>query len=200
MIIGIILKSTENAVFALVTVADKAVSSALFLQCCFFSLLPYTFPTPSLHLLYTISSLSSSLNPSVFALFISFDSVFHYTLLSVPIPPTLVFPFWYVLKHFSCFLCVFLCLSLSLSVSLSLFLAFQCVSLCLLLSKTLSLSLSVCLSLETHYENVNLQKEQKGRAELIIPRYHELVPKQEEKKVSFFLCWWIFVFMLHLDK
>ncbi|KAF3695740.1 Sperm-tail PG-rich repeat-containing protein 2 [Channa argus] len=35
---------------------------------------------------------------------------------------------------------------------------------------------------QTHYENVNLQKEQKGRTELIIPRYHELVPKQEEKK------------------
>lgn len=41
---------------------------------------------------------------------------------------------------------------------------------------------------ETHYENVNLQKEQKGRTELIIPRYHELVPKQEEKKVSMCLC------------
>ncbi|XP_030271848.1 sperm-tail PG-rich repeat-containing protein 2 isoform X2 [Sparus aurata] len=38
------------------------------------------------------------------------------------------------------------------------------------------------INLETHYENVNLKKEQKGRAELIIPRYHELVPKQEEKK------------------
>uniref|UniRef100_A0A8P4G8N6 Sperm tail PG-rich repeat containing 2 n=1 Tax=Dicentrarchus labrax TaxID=13489 RepID=A0A8P4G8N6_DICLA len=38
------------------------------------------------------------------------------------------------------------------------------------------------IKLETYYENVNLQKEQKGRAELIIPRYHELVPKQEEKK------------------
>ncbi|KAM7392077.1 hypothetical protein PAMP_022713 [Pampus punctatissimus] len=37
---------------------------------------------------------------------------------------------------------------------------------------------------KTHYENVNLQKEQKGRAELIIPRYHELIPKQEEKKAS----------------
>ncbi|XP_062273843.1 sperm-tail PG-rich repeat-containing protein 2 [Scomber scombrus] len=35
---------------------------------------------------------------------------------------------------------------------------------------------------ETQYVNVNLQKEQKGRAELIVPRYHELVPKQEEKK------------------
>ncbi|KAK2837199.1 hypothetical protein Q5P01_014411 [Channa striata] len=35
---------------------------------------------------------------------------------------------------------------------------------------------------ETHYENVNLQKEQKGKTELMIPRYHELVPKQEEKK------------------
>ncbi|XP_034452330.1 sperm-tail PG-rich repeat-containing protein 2 [Hippoglossus hippoglossus] len=35
---------------------------------------------------------------------------------------------------------------------------------------------------ETQYENMNLQKEQKGRAELNIPRYHELVPKQEEKK------------------
>ncbi|KAF1389214.1 hypothetical protein PFLUV_G00071110 [Perca fluviatilis] len=38
------------------------------------------------------------------------------------------------------------------------------------------------INLEMHYENVNLQKEQKGRAELIIPRYHELVPRQEEKK------------------
>ncbi|AWP07206.1 putative sperm-tail PG-rich repeat-containing protein 2 [Scophthalmus maximus] len=35
---------------------------------------------------------------------------------------------------------------------------------------------------ETHYENMNLQREKKGRAELNIPRYHELVPKQEEKK------------------
>ncbi|XP_040898666.1 sperm-tail PG-rich repeat-containing protein 2 [Toxotes jaculatrix] len=35
---------------------------------------------------------------------------------------------------------------------------------------------------KTLYENTNLQKEQKGRAELTIPRYHELVPKQEEKK------------------
>ncbi|XP_029999651.1 sperm-tail PG-rich repeat-containing protein 2 [Sphaeramia orbicularis] len=35
---------------------------------------------------------------------------------------------------------------------------------------------------ETHYVNVNLQKEQKGKAELIIPRYHELVSMQEEKK------------------
>ncbi|TKS78626.1 Sperm-tail PG-rich repeat-containing protein 2 [Collichthys lucidus] len=40
------------------------------------------------------------------------------------------------------------------------------------------------MNLETHYKNVNLQKEQKGRAELIIPRYHELVPRQEEKKAS----------------
>ncbi|XP_074493926.1 sperm-tail PG-rich repeat-containing protein 2 [Sebastes fasciatus] len=38
------------------------------------------------------------------------------------------------------------------------------------------------INVEMHYENVNLQKEQRGRAELIIPRYHELVPKQEEKK------------------
>ncbi|KAG7490102.1 hypothetical protein JOB18_028112 [Solea senegalensis] len=38
------------------------------------------------------------------------------------------------------------------------------------------------LVIETHYENISLQKEQKGRAELNIPRYHELVPKQEEKK------------------
>ncbi|XP_044053082.1 sperm-tail PG-rich repeat-containing protein 2 isoform X2 [Siniperca chuatsi] len=40
------------------------------------------------------------------------------------------------------------------------------------------------INVETHYENVNLQKEQKGRAELIIPRYHELVPRQEEKKAK----------------
>ncbi|XP_070820107.1 sperm-tail PG-rich repeat-containing protein 2 [Chaetodon trifascialis] len=38
------------------------------------------------------------------------------------------------------------------------------------------------INLKTHYENVNLQKQQKDRAELIIPRYHELLPKQEEKK------------------
>ncbi|XP_060894896.1 sperm-tail PG-rich repeat-containing protein 2 [Labrus mixtus] len=38
------------------------------------------------------------------------------------------------------------------------------------------------LNTKTEYVNVNLQKEQKGRAELIIPRYHELVPRQEEKK------------------
>ncbi|KAM3610748.1 uncharacterized protein V6R79_008395 [Siganus canaliculatus] len=35
---------------------------------------------------------------------------------------------------------------------------------------------------ETHYENVNLQKEHKGRAELVLHRYHELLPIQEEKK------------------
>ncbi|CAG08419.1 unnamed protein product [Tetraodon nigroviridis] len=38
------------------------------------------------------------------------------------------------------------------------------------------------INLKTHYENVNLQKDQKGRHELLIPRYHELVPKQAEKK------------------
>uniref|UniRef100_A0A3Q4MLV0 Sperm-tail PG-rich repeat containing 2 n=1 Tax=Neolamprologus brichardi TaxID=32507 RepID=A0A3Q4MLV0_NEOBR len=35
---------------------------------------------------------------------------------------------------------------------------------------------------ETQYENVNLQKDQRGRVELAIPRYHELVPMQAEKK------------------
>uniref|UniRef100_A0A3P8W881 Sperm tail PG-rich repeat containing 2 n=1 Tax=Cynoglossus semilaevis TaxID=244447 RepID=A0A3P8W881_CYNSE len=35
---------------------------------------------------------------------------------------------------------------------------------------------------ETHYENISLQKEQKTKAKLNIPRYHELVTKQEEKK------------------
>ncbi|XP_017269205.2 sperm-tail PG-rich repeat-containing protein 2 [Kryptolebias marmoratus] len=35
---------------------------------------------------------------------------------------------------------------------------------------------------EMHCEDGNLQKERKGRAELIIPRYHELLPRQEEKK------------------
>ncbi|XP_029916142.1 sperm-tail PG-rich repeat-containing protein 2 [Myripristis murdjan] len=34
----------------------------------------------------------------------------------------------------------------------------------------------------THYENVNLCKEQRGKAELLVPRYHELMTKQEEKK------------------
>ncbi|XP_041644304.1 sperm-tail PG-rich repeat-containing protein 2 [Cheilinus undulatus] len=38
------------------------------------------------------------------------------------------------------------------------------------------------INIKTEYVNVNLQTEQKGRAELIIPRYHELVPMQEEKK------------------
>ncbi|XP_059405451.1 sperm-tail PG-rich repeat-containing protein 2 isoform X2 [Carassius carassius] len=32
------------------------------------------------------------------------------------------------------------------------------------------------------YENVNLRRDQRGRAELVIPRYHELVALQEEKK------------------
>uniref|UniRef100_A0A8C1A9Q7 Sperm tail PG-rich repeat containing 2 n=1 Tax=Cyprinus carpio carpio TaxID=630221 RepID=A0A8C1A9Q7_CYPCA len=32
------------------------------------------------------------------------------------------------------------------------------------------------------YENVNLTREQRGRSELVIPRYHELVALQEEKK------------------
>ncbi|CAG5923553.1 unnamed protein product [Menidia menidia] len=35
---------------------------------------------------------------------------------------------------------------------------------------------------ETHYANVNLPKEQRVKAELVIPRYHELVPQKEEKK------------------
>lgn len=43
-------------------------------------------------------------------------------------------------------------------------------------------------NLKTHYENINLQKDQKGRHELLIPRYHELVPKQAEKKVSSEYC------------
>lgn len=35
-----------------------------------------------------------------------------------------------------------------------------------------------------HCEDVNVQKKPKGRAELIIPRYHELLAQQEEKKAS----------------
>ncbi|CAJ1068443.1 sperm-tail PG-rich repeat-containing protein 2 isoform X1 [Xyrichtys novacula] len=38
------------------------------------------------------------------------------------------------------------------------------------------------INTKTQYVNMNLEKEQRGRAELIIPRYHELVPRQEEKK------------------
>ncbi|KAL0979821.1 hypothetical protein UPYG_G00190170 [Umbra pygmaea] len=34
----------------------------------------------------------------------------------------------------------------------------------------------------TKYENINLKKEKKIWAELVIPRYHEMVPLQEEKK------------------
>ncbi|XP_066568340.1 sperm-tail PG-rich repeat-containing protein 2 isoform X2 [Amia ocellicauda] len=33
-----------------------------------------------------------------------------------------------------------------------------------------------------HYENVNIRKEEKKKHELFIPRYHEVVPLQEEKK------------------
>lgn len=69
-------------------------------------------------------------------------------------------------------------------------------SVCLCVSFILIVIVSVRLRVpETHYENVNLQKEQKGRAELIIPRYHELVPKQEEKKASMCLCLRVFVSM-----
>ncbi|TRY71426.1 hypothetical protein DNTS_011667, partial [Danionella cerebrum] len=32
------------------------------------------------------------------------------------------------------------------------------------------------------YENVNLRREQRSRSELVIPRYHELLPLQEERK------------------
>nr|XP_057927095.1 sperm-tail PG-rich repeat-containing protein 2 isoform X4 [Doryrhamphus excisus] len=35
---------------------------------------------------------------------------------------------------------------------------------------------------ETHYENVNMRKERRGGAQLVIPRYHDLLPIQEEKK------------------
>lgn len=41
-----------------------------------------------------------------------------------------------------------------------------------------------CRVPETQYENVNLQKDQRGRVELAIPRYHELVSMQAEKKVG----------------
>uniref|UniRef100_A0AAY4CIN2 Sperm-tail PG-rich repeat-containing protein 2 n=1 Tax=Denticeps clupeoides TaxID=299321 RepID=A0AAY4CIN2_9TELE len=34
----------------------------------------------------------------------------------------------------------------------------------------------------THYENVNMKREERGRAELFIPRYNEIVILQEEKK------------------
>ncbi|XP_013872841.1 sperm-tail PG-rich repeat-containing protein 2 isoform X3 [Austrofundulus limnaeus] len=35
---------------------------------------------------------------------------------------------------------------------------------------------------EMHCEDVNLQKEHRGSAELILPRYHELLLQQEERK------------------
>uniref|UniRef100_A0A3Q2Y8Y6 Sperm tail PG-rich repeat containing 2 n=1 Tax=Hippocampus comes TaxID=109280 RepID=A0A3Q2Y8Y6_HIPCM len=35
---------------------------------------------------------------------------------------------------------------------------------------------------ETHYENVNMRKEQRVRAELVIPRYHQLLTQLEHKK------------------
>lgn len=41
---------------------------------------------------------------------------------------------------------------------------------------------------KTHYENINLQKDQKGQHELLIPHYHELVPKEAEKKVRIDYC------------
>ncbi|XP_016363334.1 sperm-tail PG-rich repeat-containing protein 2-like [Sinocyclocheilus anshuiensis] len=37
-------------------------------------------------------------------------------------------------------------------------------------------------------ENVNLRREQRGRSELVIPRYHELVALQEEKKPEAYSC------------
>ncbi|XP_053725890.1 sperm-tail PG-rich repeat-containing protein 2 isoform X1 [Synchiropus splendidus] len=38
------------------------------------------------------------------------------------------------------------------------------------------------ITLEAQYEKTTLQRKQKSRAELFIPRYHELLPKEEEKK------------------
>ncbi|XP_034025460.1 sperm-tail PG-rich repeat-containing protein 2-like [Thalassophryne amazonica] len=40
------------------------------------------------------------------------------------------------------------------------------------------------IEVETHYVNLNLQKEQKSKVELIVPRYHQLVNQQEEKKLA----------------
>lgn len=52
----------------------------------------------------------------------------------------------------------------------------------------LYVTISVFLrNLKTH-ENINLQKDQKGQHELLIPHYHELVPKEAEKKVSIDYC------------
>lgn len=45
----------------------------------------------------------------------------------------------------------------------------------------------ICVCFRDHtalYENVNLRREQRGRPELILPRYHELIAQQEEKKVN----------------
>lgn len=56
-------------------------------------------------------------------------------------------------------------------------------TLCIVLSLTSCPRLPL-RNLETHYENVNLQRDLRGRAELFIPRYHELLVKQEEKRVS----------------
>ncbi|KAM8866586.1 sperm-tail PG-rich repeat-containing protein 2 isoform 2-T3 [Synchiropus picturatus] len=38
------------------------------------------------------------------------------------------------------------------------------------------------ITLEAQYESTTLQRKQRSRAELFIPRYHELLPKEEEKK------------------
>jgi len=117
--------------------------------------------------------------------------LFHYTstfyfspqfnILHLPISPTL-FLIYFVYCSTTLFRSPFICIS----------------SVCLSVPSILKDIdvVSVCFrKLEIHSENVNLQKEQRGRAELFIPRYHELVPKQEEKKASVCLCWRVCVSM-----
>lgn len=97
---------------------------------------------------------------------------------------SLLNPYFVLLPLFPFFLLIcFACLKLH-----GFLLFFISVYLCLLFSKTFSSCLFCHRGSTTHYENVNLQKEQKDRTELIIPRYHDLVPKQEEKKVNMCFC------------
>lgn len=122
-------------------------------------------------LLWIITFHSSPLLPTFFALLFSFYLFFH---------STFVFAtqsvYFFPNSHFFCSI-------LYAFEHLPLCIYYTCLPMFSILKDIVIASFS-CRVPETQYENVNLQKDQRGRVELAIPRYHELVSMQAEKKVG----------------
>lgn len=119
----------------------------------------------------TVTFHSSPLLPTFFALLFSFYLFFH---------STFVFAtqsvYFFPNSHFFCSI-------LYAFEHLPLCIYYTCLPMFSILKDIVIASFS-CRVPETQYENVNLQKDQRGRVELAIPRYHELVSMQAEKKVG----------------